>query len=411
MRSSETPELLITGIGATTSIGQGKDAFISGLLKGKHAFSVMQRPGRQKDSNFLGAELPSLTWPDTIAPRTLRSASFSASVALLTLAEAWHEAQLNEIDPTRVGLIIGGSNVQQREIAATYELLAAQPYFVKPSYAITFLDTDLCGICTQQFGIRGFAYTIGGASASGQLAVIKAAQAIASGEVDVCIALGALMDLSFWECYGFQSLGAMGSVRFADSPASACRPFDRDRDGFIYGESCGAVVIERGDHAAKRSVDPYALIRGWGQCVDGNRNPNPSMSGEIWAIKQALSHAGLRPADIDYINPHGSGSVVGDEIELQAIRECGLAHAAINTTKSLVGHGLTSAGIIEIIATVLQMKASMLHPSRNLDNPIDSSFQWVGERAVPHLIEQALSLSIGFSGINTALCLENVRAR
>jgi len=242
------------------------------------------------------------------------------------------------------------------------------------------MDTDVCGICTEQFGIRGSAYTVGGASASGHLAILQAIQAIRTGQLDVCIAVGALMDLSYWECQGLRVLGAMGSDRFADDPARACRPFDRCRDGFIFGECCGAVVIERGDAVRRQGVTTYAAVSGWAMVMDGHRNPDPSLDGEVEAITGALAHAGLTARDVDYINPHGTGSVVGDDTELKAIRACGLARASINATKSIVGHGLSAAGVVEVVATLVQMKASRLHPSRNLEDPIDPDLTWVGSR-------------------------------
>ncbi len=248
---------------------------------------------------------------------------------------------------------------------------------------------------------------MGGASASGHVAILQAIQAVRTGQVDICIALGALQDLSYWECQALRSLGAMGSDRYAAEPALACRPFDQHRDGFIYGESCGVVVIERSDSAIRRPVKPYALLSGGAMGMDGNRNPNPSYEGEVRAIQQTLKQANLPAHAIDYINPHGTGSVIGDEIEIKAIRECRLSHAYINATKSITGHGLSAAGTVEIIATLLQMQASRLHPTRNLENPIDASCHWVQHESVPHTIKYALNLSIGFGGLNTAICLQN----
>ena len=180
------------------------------------------------------------------------------------------------------------------------------------------MDTDLCGFCTAQFGICGLAYTVGGASASGQLAIIQAAQAVLTNQVYVCIALGALMDLSHWECRGLRAIGAMGSDRYASEPELACRPFDRDHDGFIFGESCGAVVLE--SPGIKSASRPTALrgFRGWGIALDGNRNPNPSLEGETQAIQNAWRIRMAAGAG-RLLNPHGTGSTAGDETELKAL--------------------------------------------------------------------------------------------
>jgi malonyl-ACP decarboxylase len=270
------------------------------------------------------------------------------------------------------------------------------------------MDSNLCGICTESFNIGGFAYTLGGSSASGLLAIIKAVQAIQAGEVDVCLAMGALMDLSYWECQGFKSLGAMGTDRYAMEPELAARPFDQDRDGFIYGESCGVLVLEKASVTKRNGVNPYARISGWAIKMDGNRYPNPSYEGQVCTIMRTLKMADLNGKQIDYINPHGTGSIIGDKIELQALRNCGLNHACINATKSITGHGLSAAGAVEVIATILQMKMGQLHPTRNLDRPIDMSFNWVCKNSLHHMIEKALNISIGFGGINTALCLERL---
>ncbi len=416
MKNHGEPEILVTGLGVTSAVGQGKKAFISALLEARHNFGVMQRPGRQspntnKDSNgyiggFLGAEIPQLSLPESISESLLRTASFSGQVALATLHEAWHDAKLDAVDPERIGLVIGGSNFQQRELTQIRTSYQSRVQFLRPSYGISFMDTDLCGMCTEVFGIKGFSFTLGAASASGQVAVVQAIEAVQSGRVDVCIAMGALMDISFWECQGFRSLGAMGSDRYAKAPALACRPFDRDRDGFIYGESCGAIVIAK--YSERNGSTPYARIGGWAMATDGNRNPNPSLEGEVRVVLSAMHQARLSAAEIDYINPHGTGSIVGDETELQMIHRCKLAHAYLNTTKSIIGHGLSAAGAVEMIAILLQMKEGALHPSRNLENAIDDTCNWVRQHVVRHNIKNALNLSMGFGGVNSAVCLQKI---
>jgi malonyl-ACP decarboxylase len=400
------PKLIVTGMGVISAIGQGKAAFATALLAGKAAFGVMQRPGRQRESAYIGAEIREIEFSPEFARQTLRASSLSAQAALVVLQEAWIEARLSDVDPHRIGLVVGGSNIQQRELTQIHEGYRDRPIFLRPTYALSFMDSDLCGFCTAQFGIRGLAYTAGGASASGQLAIIQAAQAVLANQVDVCIALGALMDLSHWECRSLRALGAMGSDRYADEPALACRPFDRDHDGFIFGESCGAVIIESLESSQRRAIEPYAVLRGWGFVMDGNRNPEPSLEGETQAIRSALAASGWSPGQIDYVNPHGTGSILGDETELKALHACGLTGAYLNATKSLIGHGLSAAGTVEVIATILQMHARKLHPTRNLENPIDPTLNWVRTKSIDHQIESALTLSMGFGGINTALCWE-----
>lgn len=399
-----TEALVVTGIGVVSAIGQGKRAFGEALLRGDGAFDIMRRPGRQRDSAYIGAEMGEVTLPDAIPRQLLRTASLSAVAALAVVQEAWDESRLADVAPERIGLVVGGSNLQQRELVSIQDAYRDRAAFLRPTYAMTFMDTDLCGLCTSQFGIRGAAMTVGAASASGQMAIIQAAQAVRSGQVDACIAVGGLMDLSYWECRGFHAVGAMGGRRFADRPAAACRPFDREHEGFIYGECSAALVIESMTSARDRGVAPYATLAGWGMAMDANRNPDPSLEGEKRAIASALNDAAWHASAVDYVNPHGTGSIVGDETELAALRESGLEGAWLNATKALVGHGLTAAGAVEVAATLLQMRAGTLHPTRNLDDPIDPGMRWTGPDAVTHQIDRALTLSMGFGGINTALC-------
>lgn len=409
MNSALPSDLVISGMGVVSPIGIGTEAFGNALLRGEHRFGVLQRPGRQiSDSAYLGAECPDFPLPEVPA-RVLRTCSLSGKAALAALGEAWRNAQLDGVDPARIGLIIGGSNLQQRELCLTRQKYTDRLAFLRPTYAMTFLDSDLCGLCTDLFPIRGFAYTLGGASAAGQLAVIQAADAVASGRVDVVVAVGGLMDLSFWECAGFRAAGAMGSEHFAASPEQACRPFDQQRDGFIFGENCAAVVVERATSSAQRGATAKGLLRGTAVVMDGNRYPNPNADGETRVINEALHAAGLKPADINYINPHGTGSPLGDQTESEALLKCGLEHAPLNTTKSLTGHGLSAAGAVEIVATLIQMEAGQLHPSRNLETPINRELNLIGATARAQTVRNALCLSYGFGGVNTAVCLENPR--
>ncbi|MFD9789946.1 beta-ketoacyl synthase N-terminal-like domain-containing protein [Streptomyces sp. NPDC059070] len=404
------PEIAVTGLGVTTAVGQGKAAFAEALFAGAHRFAVMERPGRQAGTRFVGAEIPSFAPTGRLAARELRTVSLTGQVLLATLEEAWTEARLDEVPAERVGLVVGGSNLQQRELTLAQDRHRDRPRFLRPSYGMSFLDTDLCGLATAAFGIRGLAHTVGGASASGQLAVIEAAEAVASGRVDACVAVGALMDLSYWEHLGLHAMGAMAPESGADAPELACRPFDAGRGGFVFGEACGALVVERVG-ARPAPVRPYAQLSGWSVQLDGNRNPNPSLEGEVRAIGQALERAGLAAGDIDYVNPHGTASPVGDRTEADALLAAGLTRARVNATKSITGHGLTAAGAVEAVAALLQMRHGRLHPTRNLVEPIEDRLRWVRGEAVEAEIEHCLSLSMGFGGINTALCMSKCESR
>jgi malonyl-ACP decarboxylase len=399
----------ITGMGIVTSIGQEVATFKEALLSGETQFTYLKQPGRESIKPFIGAEIPDID-AKTLFPEysgLLRTATKSAQVAIVAVAEAWQDAKLtlSKVNPERIGLVVGGSNLQQRYQQQIWQRYHSRQEFIRPTYGLTFWDTDILGLISQCFQIQGEGYSVGGASASGAVAIIHAARQILMGSSDICIALGALSDLSGAEFQALMNLGAMGSERFADRPDLACRPFDQDHDGFIYGEGCGVVILERTDRAQQRGARSHGQLKGWGLALDGNRSPEPSQKGEERAINTALAMADLQPESIDYVNTHGTGSPLGDKTEVAALKSVGLHHSLINSTKSLTGHCLTGAGVVEGIATILQMKFGFCHPTKNLVNPIDTSLNWVKETSVQLEIKYAISNSFGFGGINTALLI------
>lgn len=397
----------ITGMGIATSIGTGIKTFSEALFSGKTKFDYLQKDGRKGTRNFIGAEISDIS-VESLLPQhrnLLRNSSWSGQIATLVLSEAWQDAKLasSQIKPERVGIVVGGSNFQQRYQTQIWQNYQFRPEFIRPTYGMSVWDTDLIGLLSQCFSIQGEGYSVGGASASGSVAIIHAARQIMMGITDLSIVVGSLFDLSAYECQAFVNLGAMGSERFADTPAFACRPFDRDADGFIYGEGCGAVILESSQSAKRRDVNSYGQLIGWGLNLDGNRSPNPSQTGEERAMRTALAMSGLEPKDIDYLNTHGTSSPLGDLTEVNALKSVGLEHCLINATKSLTGHCLTASGVIELIATLLQAKKGFCHITNNLVNEIDRQLHWVKENPVEAQIKYAISNSFAFGGINTSL--------
>lgn len=388
----------VIGIGVATGFGYGKAALLDGLLSGRDVFAPLRRPGREAlpgQPPFIGVELPDP--PALLSPRAGRTVGLSGQVAIAVLDEAWREAGLDACVPERIGLVVGGSNLQGRAALLAQQEHLAGRRFVSPHQAYAALDTDLCSLCASHFGIRGFAHTVGGASASGALAVLHAAAAIRSGQVDACLAVGALQDVSAADLRAFQALGALAEGTVA--PGEACRPFDRGRRGFVFGEGCAALVLAR-DGAG------YGRIRGGAQVVSGQRGPEPSLEGECRVISQALAAAGVESGAIDYVNAHATGTPRGDDTEAAAIAAAGLGAAWVNATKSLTGHGIAAAGALECAAALLQMRVGWLHATRNLVAPIDPSLRFVRGTPVACQVSHALSLSFGFGGIETALVLQ-----
>lgn len=391
--SSAESTLVLTGVGVAAGAGYGLAALQKALFDAPPPFAALQRSGREPFADmppFPGLELPDP--PILLPPRIARTAGFAAHVAIAVLDEAWRDAQLDGVAAERIGLIVGGSNLFAREQVVAQRLYADRMAYWPPRHGHVFLDSDLCGLCTAHFPIRGFAHTLGAASASGAAAIVAAAEAVRSGRVDVCIALGALQDVSALDLAGFRALGVMGSV---------CRPFDRAHDGFVFGEGCAALVVRR--DAGNRA---WARLTGWAEVADGTRGPEPSAEGQQRAVSKALSHAGLTAAEIDYVNAHATGTPQGDRTELATFAGLGLRHAPLNATKSLLGHGLSAAGAVEVAAVLLQMRLGRIHPTCHLADPLDPGFNWIMDRPLDHRPRAALKTSFGFGGTNVALVLQ-----
>lgn len=394
---SPRPDLhspVVTGIGVASGLGHGKDAFRAGLFEGRSVFAPLARPGRQRDDDsppFFGVEMPDP--PSILPPRVERTAGLSGRAAVAVLDEAWREAGLDRVAPERIGLIVGGTNLMAREQLLSLRDYADRLDFLPPRHGHVFLDTDICGLCASQFPIRGFAHTVGAASASGAVAIVAAVEAVRSGRVDACIALGALQDVSMTDLQGFRALGALDA-------GPVCRPMDTGHDGFLYGEACAALVVTRPEHAGGTV---YGRVLGTGFCTDGSRGPEPNSDAQVRAAQDALAAAGLVAADIDYVNGHATGTPSGDAAEIETLRRLGLAHARVNATKSIIGHGLSAAGAVEAAAVLIQMREGALHPTLNLDTPLDEGFGWVRGAAQEHRICHALKFSFGFGGTNVAL--------
>lgn len=390
------PDPVVTGIGVATGFGHGKAALLDGLFSGRDIFTRLARPGRENlpgQPPFIGIELPDPS--ALLPPRVARITDIGGQVAVSVVHEAWEEAGLDDIDPERIGLIVGGSNLHGRAALALHSAYAAGRRMVSPHAAYTLFDSDLCGLCASVFGIRGFAHTVGGASASGAVAVLHAVEAVRAGRVDACISLGALQDVSAVELRAFQALGVLAEAE--RTPGDACRPFDRRRRGFVFGEACAALVLSRAGSG-------YGRIAG-AQCVSGQRGPEPSLDDERRCIALALAAAGVTAAQVEYVNAHATGTPQGDATEAAAIMASGLGDAWVNASKSLLGHGIAAAGAVELAATLLQMRAGRLHPTRNLADPIDGP-RFVRDQPVACAVRTALSLSFGFGGIDTAIVVQ-----
>ena len=411
--------IAITGTGVISPIGIGMQDFRESLKLGSANFSLVQLEHQDNAFNYPGAIIESTDIKKRIdqldlkeelkkQAKRLRNLSTGAWHGIFAALEAWINAGffIDCPNPESVAIVSSGSNTQQSTLLKAHERYRGKLPYLSPAYGFNFLDSDIIGILSELLNIKGEGHLVGAASASGNMAIIQGARLISNGEYDVVLVVAPSMELSIYEFQGFTMLGAMAVVKEDGKVETICNPFDKSHSGFVYGQNAGAIILESERHAKKRAAKIHSYLTGYGTSMDGNRNPNPSVEGEARAMQNGLDMAGLNIQDIDYINTHGTASPLGDKTEVEAILSIGGRGIKANATKGLIGHGITSAGLVEAIASIVQMDGGFLHPNPNLVDPISNGLTWMQEKTISTTLRSCLSNSFGFGGINTTIILQ-----
>jgi malonyl-ACP decarboxylase len=410
----------ITGMGIVSSIGHDVPSFARSLSEGRSGIRHLTRETAPPLAVRIGAEIEGFSFPGLLrdlpdalkdaASRGARRAPFVVQTSVIAALQAWRQARLDSgaIPPARIGLVIAGHNTTQNYQYGLYPEFLQNPEYLSPRYPVQVMDSNQVGTLSEILNIKGEGFVTGGASASGNVGVIQATRLIQAGLADACLVVGVAADLSPMEIQGFHVIGAMGGKRFHDAPEKACRPFDTQHEGFIYGQAAACLVLESADSADVGRVESLAEIRGGAIRLHATAAPAPDLDGEAEAMRAALAASGVAPEEVDYLNTHGTSSPLGDRTEIEAIEQVFGTHFPnlwLNATKGLTGHCLNSAGVVEMIATVIQMNDGFIHPNLNLDNPIHPTARFAGATAVREPIRVAMSNAFGFGGINTSIVL------
>jgi 3-oxoacyl-[acyl-carrier-protein] synthase II len=282
-----------------------------------------------------------------------------------------------------------------------------EPEYIDPLYGVVQVDTDVVAVVSELLGLQGPSFTVGGACSSGNLALLAGIDLIRSGRADAVLVSGAPADLNPVALQGFAIINALSYVSFNEEPTRASRPFDARREGFVPGEGSGAVVLETLAGARARGARIWAELLGGASNSDASRLTQPNVDGQVRAMRGALQDAGVTPDQIDYVNAHGTSTPLGDLVEVAAIKALFGDRAyriPVNSTKSLIGHSLTAAGVVELVATVLQMEHNILHPTINQEEPdLELDLDFVPNQAREHHVDLAISNSFGFGGFNSCV--------
>jgi 3-oxoacyl-[acyl-carrier-protein] synthase II len=406
----------VTGLGVLTSVGHDVPSYWQSLLAGRGGFGTIQSFDLTDMAVTIAAEIKGFEPEKRLDPKLVRRTDRFTQYALWACAEAVADARLDfdKEDRARVGALVGsgmgGIHTWETQFR---QFVERGPKRVSPLLIPMMIPDMAAGQISISYGLRGVNFCTVSACASGAHALGEAFRHVRNGDADVMIAGGAEAAITKFTVSAFANMGALS--RRNDAPEKASRPFDRDRDGFVIGEGCGIAVIEGLEHARRRGARVYAELAGYGATGDGHHitAPDPEARGAIEVMRAAMAEAGLAPEDIDYINAHGTSTPLNDASEVRAIGEVFGPHArkiAINSTKSMIGHGLGSAGAMEFVAMVKSLETQMVHPTVNFERPDDGvELDFVKGAARPARIRAALSSSYGFGGHNCCLAVVPVR--
>ncbi len=409
----ELKRVVVTGLGALTPIGNDVDNYWQSLLAGKSGAARITRFDPEKFKTQFACELKDFDVKDYIDRKEARRMDRFTQYALVVADEAVKDAGIEGIDtdPDKIGVIwgsgIGGLDTFLEEcmnFAKGDGTPRFNPFFIPKMIA------DLApGHISIKYGFRGPNYSTVSACASSTNSIIDAFNYIRMGKISVCLAGGSEAAVNEAGMGGFNSMHALSTRN--ESPETASRPFDKDRDGFVLGEGAGCIVLEEYEHAKARGAKIYAEITGTGISADAHHitAPHPEGAGAISVMKQVLEEAEMRPEEVDYINVHGTSTPLGDVAELKAIKEVFGEDAYklnISSTKSMTGHLLGAAGAIEAIAAILSIQNNIVPPTINhfTDDPdIDSKLNLTFHQAQEREVRAAISNTFGFGGHNASV--------
>lgn len=409
----ELKRVVVTGLGALTPIGNTIDEYWEALVNGKSGAAPVTHFDAAKFKTQFACEIKNFEVTDFIDRKLAKRMDKFSQYAMVASDEAIADSKLDldTLNKYRVGVIwgagIGGLETFQEEVlnfAAGDGTPRFNPFFIPKMIA------DIApGNISIKYGFMGPNYTTVSACASSANSMIDALNTIRLGHCDVVITGGSEAAVTIAGMGGFNAMHAMSTRN--DSPETASRPFDANRDGFVLGEGAGSIVLEEYEHAKARGAKIYAEVVGGGLSSDAYHMtaPHPDGIGVVAVMKNCLENAGLNPEDVDHINTHGTSTPLGDVAELKAISEVFGSHAKsinINSTKSMTGHLLGAAGAVEAIASILAMEHGIVPPTINhetADENIDPELNLTLNKAQKRDIKVAMSNTFGFGGHNACV--------
>ncbi len=415
----ELKRVVVTGMGAITPLGNTIPDYWNGLIQGVSGADMITQFDAAKFRTKFACEVKGFVPTDFLEKKEARKIDRFTQFALVVSDQAMNDAGLNKdnIDPDRVGVVfasgIGGIMTFQSEVI-DFARGDGTPRF-NPFFIPKMILDIAAGQISMRHNLRGPNFAVVSACASSTNALMDAFNLIRLGKADIILTGGSEAVISEAGVGGFNAMKALSERN--DDPKTASRPYDKDRDGFVMGEGSGMIVLEELEHAKARNARIYCEIGGCGASADAYHitAPHPEGLGAKNVMSAALNDAGMNPDEIDYINTHGTSTPIGDGAEVKAIVNVFGDHAYklnISATKSMTGHCLGAAGVIEAIASMLSVVHDIVPPTINhfTDDPeLDPQLNFTFHRAQPRTVRAALSNTFGFGGHNACVIVKKYK--
>ena len=406
--------VVVTGLGVVSPIGSGKEAFWAALLEGKSGIRSIQSFDASSFSCRIAGEVldfrPEDYIPAAEIPKLSRTSQFAMAAAKMAIDDA--QIDFSGEERSRIGVVVGtglgGMGIYETQLRRLFE--TNNPRRVHPWSIPLGMSNAAAAEIAISYGLKGPNMTVSTACSSGSHAIGYGLDLIRMGKADLIVAGGTEACILPGVLAGFCSLRAL-SMR-NEAPDRASRPFDKKRDGFAMGEGAGIIVLEALERAKRRGANIYAEILGYGATCEATHIVHPESTGreEANVMELALQDAGISPREVDYINTHGTSTVLNDSVETKAIKRIFGEHAyriSLDSTKSMIGHTIGAAGAIEGMVCALTLQRGVIHPTINYEEPDpECDLDYTPNRACEREVNVALSNSFGFGSNNSCLVMK-----
>ena len=408
--------VVVTGMGVVTPVGNSVESFWNSLKTGKSGINLIDRFDASGLNTQMAAQVKDFDPTDFIGKKEAKRMDRFSQFAIASAKMAFEDSKLKEgsFDPNRAGVVIGsgigGMETMEQEMKKLFE---KGPDRISPFFIPMMIGNIAAGNISIELGTKGPCTTVVTACASSTNAIGDAFKIIQRNDADIIIAGGTESSITMLSMAGFCSMKAMSTRN--DDFATASRPFDKDRDGFVMGEGSAILILEEYEHAINRGAKIYAEVAGYGMTSDAYHitSPAPDGEGAARSMKLAIDDAGISPNQIDYINAHGTSTPYNDLFETIAIKKVFGDHAyklSVSSTKSMTGHLLGAAGAVESVASIMAINDSFVPPTINIINQDpDLDLDYTPNTGKQRNVEYALSNSLGFGGHNATLVFKKIK--